>query len=190
MSILDYSNESANIVSTWFPCVAQNLGHGWPCFAATRLMQLALGQVPACKSAVSTTSVMTGSRWQAKLEGVSAVEASGMLTIHHFADPINETVFHAEPDFSTISSAPNADLHSDSVLHIDTYSGHSSVYVLLSTGSDKSICFIFFLFLSIPLSFFFGPPSFLLFAFPTSWYQYTCIVLQDNCLLCRWLICH
>lgn len=88
MSILDYSNESANIVSTWFPCVAQNLGHGWPCFAATRLMQLALGQVPACKSAVSTTSVMTDSRWQAKVEGVSAVEASGMLIIHHFADPI------------------------------------------------------------------------------------------------------
>lgn len=117
------------------------------------------------------------------MEGVSAVEASGMLITHHFADPINETIAHAEPDFSTISSALNADLHSDSVLYIDTYPGHSSVYELLVTGSDKSICFIFLLFLSISLSFFFGPPSFLRFAFSASWYQYTCIVLQDNFLL-------
>lgn len=154
MSILDYSNESANIVSTWFPCVAQNLGHGWPCFAATRLMQLALGQVPACKSAVSTTSVMTGSKWQAKLEGVSAVEASGMLTIHHFADPINETVSHAEPDFSTISSAPNADLHSDSVLHIDTYSGHHQFTGYFPQEVIRvSVSYSFFFSLYLSLSF-------------------------------------
>ena len=105
-----------------------------------------------------------------------------------FRWPNKWIIAHAEPDFSTISFALDVDLHSDSVLHIDTYSGPSSVYRLLATGSDKSICFIFFLFLSI--SFFFGPPSFLRLTFSASWYQYTCIVLQDNRLPCRRLIYH
>lgn len=82
------------------------------------------------------------------------MEASGILTIHHFADSISETIAHAEPDSSTISSALNANLHSDSVLHIDNIDTYPATrrFTLIATGSDKSICSISFPFLSISLS--------------------------------------
>lgn len=67
---------------------------------------------------------MTDSRWQVKLEGVSVVETSGILTIHHFADPISEV------GFLDNVFCRDADLHSDSVLHIDISDTYSATTLI------------------------------------------------------------
>lgn len=91
------------------------------------------------------------------------MEASGILITHHFADSISDTIAHAEPDSSTISSALNANLHSDSVLHIDNIDTYPATrqFTLIATRSDKEylfhiLSFSLSLFLFLFWSFFFS----------------------------------
>lgn len=52
------------------------------------------------------------------------METSGILTIHHFADPISEV------GFLDNVFCRDADLHSDSVLHIDISDTYSATTLI------------------------------------------------------------